>query len=156
MLVPILITMMLASPVKREQLVLAGYIKGMPIVFEAAPIPGKDINQSTLLLNKEAAGAWKEMIVLAAKRGIFLQPTYAFRDHQTQKRLRKKLPHLAARPGYSAHESGVAIDIDNCIKRVKGKKQYTETYRWLQKNAEQFGFKQTLHYEPWHWEWIGK
>tara|TARA_B100001093_G_scaffold104826_2_gene97098 strand:- start:9696 stop:12857 length:3162 start_codon:yes stop_codon:yes gene_type:complete len=50
--------------------------------------------------------------------------------------------NLAARPGYSKHQSGDAIDID--VGRG-------DIYRWLIQNAWRYGYMRTVAKEEWHW-----
>jgi hypothetical protein len=47
-------------------------------------IPGSDLQGRDLHLTPDAAEAWNELVVHAAKQGIFLQATYAHRDHDQQ------------------------------------------------------------------------
>lgn len=75
-----------------------------------------------------------------------------------------------AMPGYSEHcvADNVAIDFitedgvpqehdDRCF-------EDTQEYKWLLKNAEEFGFKESFPkdnefgtmYEPWHWRYVEK
>lgn len=54
---------------------------------------------------------------------------------------------VAAYPGCSNHQSGIAIDIEA--------KTRPEVFRWLSTNAQRFGFKNTVPSEPWHWEYRG-
>lgn len=138
----------------REDTVLVGYVDGKPTEFNASWIPGKDLDDNPLYLRADAAKAWRDMVTEAARYGIFLEATYAFRDHKVQKRLKKRMPTLAAPPGYSPHEAGLAVDINNCTRRVKGKRIKTDTYRWLRKHGKEFGFYQTIAHEPWHWEYV--
>ncbi len=49
-----------------------------------------------------------------------------------------------ARPGYSNHQMGLAIDFNNCSTRS------TACFRWLAGNAATYGLK-NLPSEPWHW-----
>jgi hypothetical protein len=48
--------------------------------------------------------------------------------------------NLAARPGYSNHQSGRALDLT--------------TSTWLANNASRFGFKRTVPSEAWHYEYM--
>ncbi len=50
--------------------------------------------------------------------------------------------NAAARPGYSKHQSGDAIDID--VGRG-------DVYRWLIQNAWRYGYMRTVPIEEWHW-----
>jgi LAS superfamily LD-carboxypeptidase LdcB len=60
----------------------------------------------------------------------------------------KRLPgfNLAAKPGNSNHQNGIAIDI--AVAGADG----NEVYEWLKLNAPRFGFVRTVSGEPWHWE----
>jgi len=51
--------------------------------------------------------------------------------------------NLAARPGYSNHQNGAAIDVSN------------STASWVANNASRFGFRRTVAGEPWHFEYSG-
>lgn len=51
--------------------------------------------------------------------------------------------NLAARPGYSNHQNGRALDISN------------SGSSWMQNNAGRFGFRRTVSGEPWHFEYFG-
>ena len=71
----------------------------------------------------------------------------------------------SARPGYSEHQTGLAVDIDN-------KKEYftnfekTKEYEWMQNNAYKYGFilrfpkdkvlETGYEYESWHYRYVGK
>jgi LAS superfamily LD-carboxypeptidase LdcB len=139
---------------EQKDIQLIGYTNGKPIVIDASWIPGKDLNNNLLYLRTDAAQAWRDMVVKAAKDGIFLEPTYAFRDHNVQKRLKRRNPNSAALPGYSPHEAGLAVDINNCTRTIKKRKIKTAIYWWLHQYGKDFGFIQTMQNEPWHWEWV--
>jgi hypothetical protein len=53
--------------------------------------------------------------------------------------------NLAARPGWSNHQHGIALDI-----RVADRPDH---YAWLAANAQRFGFVRTVPSERWHWEY---
>ena len=54
--------------------------------------------------------------------------------------------NLAARPGYSNHQSGHALDLNTSDSGV---------LTWLNAHGDEFGFARTVASEPWHWEWWG-
>ena len=73
---------------------------------------------------------------------------------------------IAARPGWSEHQTGLAIDIyskecslTSCFKESK-------SYKWLEANSYKYGFiiRYTegdeditgYHYESWHYRYLGK
>lgn len=95
-------------------------------------------------LDKAVAGAFLAMKDAAKKDGVDLQISSSYRSRQEQEVLYAKYKagtgNLAAKPGTSNHESGLAIDFKN----TKG------AYSWLAKNAERFGMK-NLPGEPWHY-----
>ncbi|TRW17995.1 M15 family metallopeptidase [Glacieibacterium frigidum] len=56
--------------------------------------------------------------------------------------------NLAAAPGKSNHQSGIAFDLD--VKPGDGNRDY----EWLKGNATAHGFIRTVSSEPWHWEFL--
>lgn len=72
---------------------------------------------------------------------------------------------LSAPPGHSEHHTGYAIDIADRQRPetdLKYSFQKTNAYRWLNANANQFGFErsfppnnwQGVSDEPWHWRYV--
>ena len=51
----------------------------------------------------------------------------------------------AARPGFSNHQIGRALDID----------LDSDSRAWLGAHARAHGFYRTVKGEPWHWEFLG-
>jgi|SRR5436190_20467954 len=100
-------------------------------------------------LEKQTAKAFREMARAARKQGLELAIRSGFRSHDKQKelyaRFRRGWGHLAAKPGYSNHQNGKAVDVYIDDYRV---------YEWLKKNANKFGFKRTVKREAWHWEYV--
>lgn len=92
------------------------------------------------------------MSVAAAEAGIRLTVNSGFRSYPEQKFLwdgyQRKLPgfNLAAKPGISNHQSGIAFDLD-----VAGGPG-NQTYDWLAMRGPDFGFFRTVNKEFWHWE----
>jgi LAS superfamily LD-carboxypeptidase LdcB len=83
----------------------------------------------------------------AARDGVSLRIVSGFRSMKEQQVLhachkKGKCP-LAARPGYSHHQDGLALDLNAKDRGV---------YDWLERNATAFGFRRTVPSEPWHWE----
>lgn len=97
---------------------------------------------------------WLALVKEASSAGIKLQVNDVFRSYEKQEYLyngrrdykaRGKTPpvfHPADRPGFSKHQSGVAIDIN-----TKPHKHY----KWMVNNAHRFGFKRNVKRESWHW-----
>jgi len=130
----------------------------------------------TVRLSKEAAAAWKTMVVAAAADGIQLVPISGFRPLAYQKGLFKRAtkkygsPRGAARwvapPGHSEHHTGLALDLGDGTRPdtdVEQSFESTPAHRWLAQYAGDHGFElsfpkdnpQGVSHEPWHWRWIG-
>lgn len=120
--------------------VARGYHKGRPIKLRLVTIDWTEVEVET-------ARAFLRMREAAARAGVSLHIRSGFRDHQRQMWLyqawRAGFGNRAARPGYSNHESGRALDIVV---------HDPATFAWLTANAKYFGFRRTVKSEPWHWE----
>jgi hypothetical protein len=92
------------------------------------------------------------MAAAAAKDGVRLKVTDAYRTYDEQVDVKRRKGKMAATPGRSNHGWGLAFDID-----VGGGNEKNSTFNWLRENAHRFGFKGPLQspYEPWHWEYSG-
>jgi D-alanyl-D-alanine carboxypeptidase/Putative peptidoglycan binding domain len=126
--------------------VVTGYVQGQPRQITLKPVPGGKE------LRADAADAFNRMHAAARAAGINLTVNSGFRSMEQQRALYQAYlngtGNLAARPGYSNHQGGIATDIN-----VGG--TGTSTYRWLANNASRFGFVRTVPSEPWHWEYRG-
>lgn len=122
---------------------VVGYRNGKPIELEVTDVDGVLVEVST-------ARAFVAMRDAADAAGVYLQPWSGFRSNEKQAALYEAWKagegNPAAKPGYSNHQSGRAVDI-NLLGVPK------ETYAWLTKNASRFGFRRTVPSEPWHWEY---
>lgn len=104
---------------------------------------------------------------------IILLPTTAYRDYQWQNSLyttyvrkdgKAKADTYSARPGFSEHQTGLAIDLKN--KNIKNKRLNDSDISWLHKNIFKYGFilrypkdKENItkyQYEYWHIRYVGK
>ncbi len=120
-----------------------GYRKGKKKPIEVIAIDGRAIERST-------ADAYWAMREAAAKDGIELAIYSAFRSDEEQryfygcyKTCACNSCAPAAKPGFSNHQSGHAIDIG----------MWPGVHAWLVTNASRFGFVATVKAEPWHWEY---
>lgn len=109
---------------------------------------GKIVDVPGGRLDSAIAGAVVAMMDAAKKDGVNLKISSSYRSRQEQEVLYAKYKNgtgnLAAKPGTSNHESGLAIDFQNT----------TGAYSWLAKNAGRFGLK-NLPGEPWHYSPTG-
>jgi LAS superfamily LD-carboxypeptidase LdcB len=133
-----------------------GYTNGDPKDITCCVVNG-------FLLEKNTAYDYILMSNAAAKDGIGLPIRSGFRtmDEQTRLYNERKNPAVAkekgvaARPGYSNHQSGIAIDIHVKMKKadyIAGIR--TAEYLWLEKFGPSFGFDHAEGHkvnEPWHW-----
>lgn len=133
------------------------------------------ISNSGLCLKENVKDAFVQMKTDAEKEKIFIKITSAFRSYDTQKLLfteREKVSSNAsmylARPGYSEHQLGTAIDISgSSIEYGRATTKFENTIEdlWLKDNAYKYGFIQSYgngkesitgySYEPWHYRYIG-
>lgn len=135
----ILCTAFLATADARR---VTGYAHGRKTPINLVWVGGVELEAAT-------AKAFRAMAAAAKKAGLDLAIRSGFRSHEKQKELyreyKKGWGHLAARPGYSNHQNGKAVDIYIDDYRV---------YEWLRGNASKFGFKKTVRREAWHWEYV--
>lgn len=123
-------------------------------------------------LTKEAAKSFEEMCAAALKDNITILAGSGYRSYNYQKTLYNNYvaqdgftaaETYSARPGYSEHQTGLAMDITNKIGFIeKSDKEYT----WLINNSYKYGFilrypenkdKITGYmYEEWHYRYVGK
>lgn len=82
----------------------------------------------------------------AMPSGLSFSVVSGFRSHAEQARLHALKPRLAARPGRSNHERGLAADL-KFVSR--------ESAPWLHRNASKYGLRFPMSYEPWHIEPAG-
>jgi hypothetical protein len=117
------------------------YVRGSPRTIQTVRIDGKAVTKATghafLALQKAADAA-----------GVYLALNSGFRTMAEQEYLygcylsgRCNSGNLAARPGFSNHQSGTAIDVTPS--------------GWLSANAARYGFVATVPGEPWHYEYDG-
>lgn len=127
----------------------------------------------TLYLQTTAKTQFEKMCAAAKKDGISLKAISAYRSYDYQDNLywSKADPDdlasiiardkVSARPGHSEHQLGLAADINS----LSSSFDKTSAFRWLQKNAANYGFILRLpkdktnvtrySYEPWHWRYVG-
>ncbi len=111
-----------------------------------------------------------QMSDAAKKEGLTLKVLSAYRTEDYQRGLynnsaknsgKTHADNYSARPGFSEHETGLAVDINS----VRGAFENTSEFAWLQKHAHEYGFilryqkgKEWITgyaYEPWHYRYVG-
>ncbi|KTD83928.1 M15 family metallopeptidase [Paenibacillus etheri] len=129
------------------------------------------------MMRKEAAEALEELFAGAEEDGIYLAGVSAYRSKETQTRLfnryvKKDGEELArtysAVPGYSEHQTGLAIDVSGSDGKCAAESCFggTKEAEWLAQHATEYGYiirfpegKQDItgyKYEPWHIRYVGK
>ena len=119
---------------------------------------GKEVGRATEFVNfnghmviKEVSVYLRAMIDAAAEEGKELSVTSGFRTWAKQQELYDKYKagtgNLAARPGNSNHQNGIAVDFN--VHAAGGR------YEWMVKNAWKYGFIRTCARERWHCEYWG-
>jgi LAS superfamily LD-carboxypeptidase LdcB len=120
-----------------------GYANGKRFKLKIVDVGWAEVEVKT-------ARAFEKMRDAARADGVRLVIWSGFRTYERQAELyrawRKKEGNLAARPGYSNHQSGRALDL---------MLQEDGVYEWLKAHAAKFGFRRTVKGEPWHWEFFG-
>lgn len=121
-----------------------GYIDG-----QAYQLPLVSIGDDQWL-RQDAAAAFQQMRAAAVAAGVTLDVNESFRTWAQQAAFYAKwlagAGARAAAPGYSKHQSGVALDIETAGGT-------NAAFAWLSNNAARFGFVRTVSDEPWHWEY---
>ena len=129
---------------------------------------------SNMKLVNIAKDAYEEMAKDASKEKRKLVVMSAYRDYNYQVNLynryakkdgKDKADTYSGRPGFSEHQTGLAIDIYNG-KTVYTKFEETKEFEWMQENAYKYGFilrfpkgkelETGYQYESWHYRYVGK
>ena len=134
----------------------------------------KKYSSKTLQLVDYAKEAFEELSEAAAKENYTVLAMSSYRSYQYQYNLYNRYVSTdgveaadtySARPGYSEHQTGLAVDVYN------GKIDFTnfentKEYNWMQDNAYKFGFilrfpkdkvlETGYQYESWHYRYVGK
>ena len=125
------------------------------------------LSRSDIEMGKTALNNIKEMFSAAKENGITdLVVTSGYRTYKKQSLLYEKAKDKSyvAKPGCSEHETGLAADIQLTRGGMETLGETTEG-KWLEKNAQVFGFilrypKDKEHitgisYESWHFRYVG-
>lgn len=129
-------------------------------------------------MQPEAAAALESLFAGALEEDIILYATSGFRSYSTQKAIfERKLDKMSeraanasvAKPGYSEHQTGLAMDVEGHSSLGSGLVDdfgKTPEGIWLAENCHEYGFiirypegKTNITgyiYEPWHIRYVGK
>ena len=127
-------------------------------------------------LVQDAYDAYAEMYAAAKADGMNLLVTTSYRGYGFQSTLywnyvnqdgQENADTYSARPGYSEHHSGLAVDLSTpSLTNAFTEFVYTDEYKWMQENCYKYGFIQRYTdenqyitgYQPeaWHYRYVGK
>lgn len=135
-----------------------------------------NLSKSRLCLKDEANTQLALLIANAKKDDRIIVVTSGFRDFDTQKNIlnsnikngNKNAYLTIAKPGYSEHQLGVAVDLTSpSIHNKSATSAFGNTKEsdWLEEHAYEYGFIQSYPkgkqdstgyiYEPWHYRYVG-
>ena len=121
-----------------------GWVNGVQSSIQVA-----DVDEKGHQLRVDAAAAFIAMRAAAAAAGVALVLNSAYRTYAEQLRLFNLYlageGNLAAPPGHSNHEGGIAVDVESA-------EGTNAAFHWMTANAADYGFRRTVSPEPWHWE----
>lgn len=127
-------------------------------------------------MRADAATALIDLLAQARVANVPMVPISGFRSIEYQAGLMQKaiLKHgseeaagrWVARPGYSEHHTGLAVDLgpeESPDLDCETAFEETPAFAWLNQNAGRFGFELSyprgnargINYEPWHWRFVG-
>lgn len=130
-------------------------------------------SKKELQINSEAYSAFLKMREDIEKETMQIRIVSAYRSYDYQNNLyhnylkydtQEIVDTYSSRPGYSEHQTGLAIDIDN-EKVDYNRFHITQEFKWMQENAYKYGFilrfplgKEKItgyKYESWHYRYVG-
>jgi len=128
-------------------------------------------NRSGMFLRREAESSLEEMAAAAAKEGLTLVASSAYRSYDYQVQVyernvrqmgREAADRESARPGHSQHQLGFVVDFGSITDAFA----QTAEGRWLAANASRFGWSLSYpdgyeeitgyRWESWHYRYVGR
>ena len=129
-------------------------------------LPGKKLTHN-------ARVAFENMANDAKEEGLNIRAISTYRTYSYQKELYdsyvknegiKQADTYSARPGFSEHQTGLSVDVDNKVDYYENFDK-TKEYIWMNENAYKYGFilrypkdKENItkySYESWHYRYVG-
>lgn len=131
-------------------------------------------SRSGMKLVNTAKNALEEMVNAAKSEGYNIRVMSSYRSYNYQVNLynryvesdgREAADTYSARPGYSEHQTGLCIDIDDGVINYTNFEN-SKSFNWMQKNAHKYGFilrypkdkteTTGYTYESWHYRYVGR
>jgi D-alanyl-D-alanine carboxypeptidase len=134
-------------------------------------------NADEMKMRREAAQALEVMFTAAGNQGLHLQISSAYRSFSYQTNLYNHYVDVqgkavadsqSARPGYSEHQTGLAVDVEPTSRKCEVEECFADTPegQWIATNAYRYGYfvrypkdMQNVTgyiYEPWHIRYVGQ
>lgn len=133
-----------------------------------------EYSSKSLKLVNYAKEAFEEMARAAKAENYTIRAMSSYRNYAYQNNLYNNYAKrdgyeaadtYSARPGYSEHQTGLAVDVDNA-KEYFTNFENTKEFTWMQNNAYKYGFilrfpkdkvtETGYQYESWHYRYVGK
>lgn len=151
------------------------YINGIMIVNKTYPLPADYVPDLVPIdgyqyLERNTAAAFKKMQEAAYNDGVYLACCSGYRSYYTQQALynnyvaydgKANADRYSARPGYSEHQTGMAIDINIASAAFDN----TPAAKWIRAHCAEYGFiirykagkenKTGYMAESWHVRYLG-
>lgn len=160
-------------------LLLANKKHALPDGYEPSDLTPVTVpaNKTGILMRAEAVNALKEMFDAASADGVTLLAGSGYRSEAYQRQLydgyvaqygTARADAISSRPGYSDHQTGLAIDISDHdgATFLNQSMENTPEGQWLYQHAHEYGFilrypkgKESItgySFEPWHYRYVGK
>ena len=144
-----------------------GYTNGQKVEIRVCAVPnlpstGEESNggygvvgaNGDAVVNSRVSGAVLAMVTAADQDGVNLTAISSFRTMAHQQALCPCDGVTVARPGYSNHQMGLAIDFGGGLPSTPGPIPGNQFWSWLSQNAGNFGYK-NYPAEAWHWSPTG-
>ncbi len=133
----------------------------------------KEYASGTRQIVHEARVAFETLAKDAKAQGYTIRAMSAYRSYEYQVGLyqryvdqdgQEEADTYSARPGFSEHQTGLVVDVDNS-KEIYTNFHHTKEYQWMKDNAYKYGFierypkgKENITgytYESWHYRYVG-
>jgi D-alanyl-D-alanine carboxypeptidase len=163
------------TDLSKDTLILVNKFNYLPSNYEIEDLVKMNLQYAfnDKKIRAEVYDNFKDLVNVARQEGLTILANSAYRDNIYQTSIydsiknrqgRAKADSLAARPGYSEHETGLALDVSTLKGGLDGF-ETTDEFTWIKDNAYKFGFilrypegKEHItgySYEPWHYRYVG-
>lgn len=164
------------SPYLNQIYLLSNKYISMPSDYEPDYLENisSGCSRSGMKLVHEAKDQFEALCGAAKKEGFTIRAMSSYRSYSYQENLynryveqdgKDEADTYSARPGFSEHQTGLVVDVDNTVLSYTDFEK-TDEFLWMKENAHKYGFilrypKGKEHitgytYESWHYRYVGK